>query len=64
MVFGNNDYFQHDEHWRDLVPFYEYFDGDDGHGCGASHQTGWTATVAILLQFAGRLRVQPQGGSG
>ncbi len=64
VVFGNNDYFQHDEHWRDLVPFYEYFDGDDGHGCGASHQTGWTATVAILLQFAGRLRVQPQGGSG
>ena len=55
-VFGGNDYFQNDEHWRDLVPFYEYFDGDDGRGLGASHQTGWTATVALLLQFGGALR--------
>ena len=53
VALGTNDYFQTDPHWRDLVPFYEYFDGDDGHGCGASHQTGWTATVAILLQFTG-----------
>ena len=29
--------------------FYEYFHGDDGHGLGASHQTGWTALAAILL---------------
>jgi hypothetical protein len=55
-VFGGNDYFQNDPHWRDLVPFHEYFDGDDGHGVGASHQTGWTATIALLLQFGGRLR--------
>ena len=55
-VLGDNDYFQSDPHWRDLVPFYEYFDGDDGHGLGASHQTGWTAAVALLLQFGGRLR--------
>lgn len=55
-VFGANDYFQNDPHWRDLVPFHEYFDGDDGHGVGASHQTGWTATIALLLQFGGRLR--------
>ena len=55
-VFGANDYFQTDPHWRDLVPFYEYFDGDDGHGVGASHQTGWTATVALLLQYRGDLR--------
>ena len=55
-VFGDNDYFQNDPHWRDLVPFYEYFDGDDGRGLGASHQTGWTATIALLLQFRGRLR--------
>ena len=55
-VFGSNDYFQHDPHWRDLVPFHEYFDGDDGHGVGASHQTGWTATIALLLQFRGQLR--------
>ena len=55
-VLGSNDYFQNDPNWRDLVPFYEYFDGDDGRGLGASHQTGWTATVALLLQFRGRLR--------
>jgi hypothetical protein len=38
------------------VPFYEYFDGDTGRGLGASHQTGWTAAIALLLQFRGRLR--------
>lgn len=54
-VFGDNDYFQNDPHWRDLVPFYEYFDGDTGRGLGGSHQTGWTATVALLLQFRGRM---------
>jgi len=55
-VFGDNDYFQTDPHWRDLIPFYEYFDGDTGSGLGASHQTGWTACVALLLQFGGCLR--------
>jgi hypothetical protein len=55
-VFGDNDYFQTDPHWRDLVPFHEYFDGDTGRGLGASHQTGWTATVALLLQYRGNLR--------
>ena len=56
VVFGSNDYFQTDPHWRDLIPFNEYFDGDDGHGCGASHQTGWTASVAMLLHFGESLR--------
>ncbi len=56
-VFGDNDYFQQDPNWRDLVPFHEYFDGDNGRGLGASHQTGWTATVALLLQFGGELRL-------
>ncbi|NBP84897.1 MAG: glucosidase [Mycobacteriaceae bacterium] len=55
-VLGDNDYFQNDPHWRDLIPFHEYFDGDTGRGLGASHQTGWTATVALLLQFRGDLR--------
>ena len=55
-VFGDNATFQQDPNWRDLVPFYEYFDGDTGAGLGASHQTGWTACVALLLQFGGRLR--------
>ena len=55
-IHADNDYFQSDPYWRDLVPFHEYFDGDTGRGLGASHQTGWTATIALLLQFRGRLR--------
>jgi hypothetical protein len=38
-----------DPAWRDLVLLYEYFDGDTGRGCGAAHQTGWSALVANLL---------------
>ena len=38
-----------DPRWQGLVRFHEYFHGDDGHGMGASHQTGWTALVAPLL---------------
>ncbi len=52
-VFGGNDKFQTDPHWRDLLLFYEYFHGDNGAGMGASHQTGWTALVAKLLQQIG-----------
>lgn len=32
------------------VLFYEYFHGDSGRGCGASHQTGWTALVARCIE--------------
>ena len=39
-----------DPAFRDLVLFYEYFDGDSGEGLGASHQTGWTALVAQCLE--------------
>ena len=52
-VFGENETFQQDPLWRDLIPFYEYFDGDTGKGLGASHQTGWTALVAKLLEQSG-----------
>ncbi|PYN98579.1 MAG: glucosidase [Candidatus Rokuibacteriota bacterium] len=48
--------FQQDPHWRDLVLFYEYFHGEHGAGLGASHQTGWTALVAKLLQQSGEYR--------
>ena len=48
-VLGQNLLQQKDPHWRDLVPFYEYFHGDSGRGVGASHQTGWTALVACLI---------------
>ena len=49
-VFGGTEKFQTDPHWRDCIPFYEYFHGDNGAGLGASHQTGWTALVAALAQ--------------
>ena len=49
-VFGGAETFQNNPHWRDLIPFYEYFHGDNGAGIGASHQTGWTALIAKLIQ--------------
>jgi len=49
-VFGANTTFQNDPNWRDHILFYEYFDGDNGRGVGASHQTGWTALVANMLE--------------
>ncbi|MBE9228342.1 glucosidase [Phormidium sp. LEGE 05292] len=49
-VYGGIKKFQQDPHWRDLILFYEYFHGDNGAGLGASHQTGWTALVAKLIQ--------------
>jgi mannosylglycerate hydrolase MGH1-like protein len=53
-VFGEREKLQADPHWRDLIPFYECFHGDTGAGIGASHQTGWTALVAKLLEQAAR----------
>jgi hypothetical protein len=51
-VFGGNQTFQTNPLWRDLIPFYEYFNGDDGAGLGASHQTGWTSLVGkLILQY-------------
>jgi hypothetical protein len=52
-VFGGTEKFQTDPYWRDLIPFHEYFHGDNGAGIGASHQTGWTALVAKLIQQYG-----------
>ncbi len=54
-VYGGTEMFQRDEHWRDLVLFYEYFHGDNGAGLGASHQTGWTGVVARLIQMTSSL---------
>jgi hypothetical protein len=52
-VYGGAEKFQRDPYWRDLILFHEYFHGDTGAGLGASHQTGWTALVAKLLQQSG-----------
>jgi len=48
-VYGGQRKFQEDPYWRDHILFYEYFHGDNGAGLGASHQTGWTALVASLI---------------
>jgi hypothetical protein len=50
---GDHPLWRDDPHWRDLVLFHEYFHGDTGQGLGASHQTGWTALVAALLERHG-----------
>jgi hypothetical protein len=52
-AFGGSARQQRDPHFRDYLLFHEYFDGDDGSGVGASHQTGWTGLVAKLLQQSG-----------
>ena len=54
-VYGGTEKFQTDPHWRDHILFYEYFQGDNGAGLGASHQTGWTGIVAKLIQLFGLL---------
>jgi len=53
-VYGGTKKFQEDPHWRDFILFYEYFHGDNGAGLGASHQTGWTGTVSVLLDIFAR----------
>jgi hypothetical protein len=63
-VFGADETFQNDPHWRDCILFYEYFHGDNGSGIGASHQTGWTGTVARMIQFfETRRHVEPAPGA-
>ncbi|MDX2474277.1 MAG: glucosidase [Candidatus Krumholzibacteria bacterium] len=65
-VFGGTEKFQEDPHWRDHLLFYEYFHGDDGSGIGASHQTGWTGTIATIMQVFGHLSANDlkEGGVG
>lgn len=48
-VFGQYDKMQLDPQFKDYILFHEYFDGDNGRGVGASHQTGWTGLIANCL---------------
>ncbi len=57
---GDNKLFER-EHWKGLINFHEYFDGDTGRGVGASHQTGWTGLVARILRDIGRRRSNERG---
>ncbi len=49
-VNGKDDHFYQQPENRDLVLFYEYYNGDTASGVGASHQTGWSSLVAALLR--------------
>jgi hypothetical protein len=55
---GSGPLFRNDANFRDYPLFYEYFHGDTGSGLGASHQTGWTGLIALLL------RPRPRGRAG
>lgn len=56
---GSDRRYADDPHWKDLVLFYEFFNGDTGAGHGASHQTGWTALVLRLLEKVNRTEETP-----
>ena len=58
-VHGGVDKFQHDPNFNEYVWFYEYFNGDNGAGVGASHQTGWTGLIAKLMQQTGEYDQHP-----
>ena len=47
---GDDARYASDPYWRELVLFHEYFHAEDGRGVGASHQTGWTALAALLVE--------------
>ncbi len=47
---GDSEVYASDPHWKDLLLFHEYFHAETGEGLGASHQTGWTAIIAKLLE--------------
>lgn len=57
-LYGNNEKFQTDPHWRDYILFHEYFHGDTGEGLGASNQTGWTSLIAKLIHQYGEYALQ------
>ncbi|MHB1920723.1 MAG: MGH1-like glycoside hydrolase domain-containing protein [Chitinophagaceae bacterium] len=48
-VNGQEDDFYRLPENQDLILFYEYFHGDTSMGLGASHQTGWTALISVLI---------------
>jgi hypothetical protein len=54
-VYGGTKKFQEDPYWKDYILYYEYFHGDNGAGLGASHQTGWTGTIARIIDTFARI---------
>ena len=58
-MWGGAGRFRDDPLWRDALLFFEYFQGDDGAGLGATHQTGWTGLIANVL--LDRIRARAAG---
>ena len=57
---GSDSRYTDDPHWRDLLLFHEYLHGDTGRGCGASHQTGWSAlSVRFIDDWARSAQESP-----
>ncbi len=57
-VFGDNEKMQNDPHFQDNILFYEYFHGDNGRGCGAEHQTGWTGLIAEIILKTSQIKAK------
>lgn len=53
---GDDEIYKTDPFFRDLILFYEYFDGDTGRGVGANHQTGWTALIIHHIEKLAKAR--------
>ena len=45
----NDARFKQDPGFNELALFHEYFHAENGKGLGASHQTGWTSLVSLLI---------------
>lgn len=50
---GANELIQTDRWWSPFFWFSEWFHPETGEGLGSSHQNGWTAVIAKLLQHQG-----------
>ncbi len=50
-VNDGSEQFNKDAFFKDYYTFFEYFNGDNGAGLGAAHQTGWTGLVADLIEY-------------
>lgn len=51
VYYGEDYRYRKQKPWTEHCLFYEYFDPDTGKGLGASHQTGWTALIAELIDM-------------
>ncbi|RYF64077.1 MAG: hypothetical protein EOO39_27360, partial [Cytophagaceae bacterium] len=58
-AYGADKKMQDDPNFQGLYLFYEYFNGDNGMGLGANHQTGWTGLVADLIEYLYKYQTQP-----